>query len=164
MPKMEDSRGAKVVDKNIKNIESLITPSVEALGCHLWGVELQGGINSRMKVVIYIDSEKGVDIDDCAAVSEQLSDVLDMEEFIPSSYTLEVSSPGLDRILFNEGHFRESIGLKVDVRLARSFEGQRKLTGILMSCNSSSIKVKDDLSERVIPIEAIRKVRVVPEI
>ena len=152
------------MEKSISNIENLVTPTVEALGCRIWGVEVQGGLKSNLKVVLYIESEKGISVDDCAIVSEHVSDILDMEELIPSPYVLEVSSPGLDRILFNERHFKESIGLKVEVRLSQSHNGKRKLKGVLVKYEDRNLTLKDDLGETVIPIDVIRKVRVVPEI
>ena len=120
------------MEQSIENIEILMAPTVEALGCRIWGVELQGGVKNNLKVVVYIDSEKGISVDDCAVVSEHVGDILDMEELVPSPYVLEVSSPGLDRILFKEQHFKESLGLNIDVRLSRPYQGRKKLTGVLL--------------------------------
>ena len=152
------------MEESIENIESLMAPTVEALGCRIWGVELSGGFKNNLKVVLYIDSEKGISVDDCAMVSEHVSDILDMEEIVPSPYVLEVSSPGLDRILFKERHFKESIGLKIDVRLSRSFQGRKKWTGVLLDYGNLELILGDKMGERSIPVDAIRKVRLVPEI
>ena len=152
------------MEQNIENIEILMAPTVEALGCRIWGVELQGGFKNNLKVVVYIDSEKGISVDDCAVVSEHVSDILDMEDLVPSPYVLEVSSPGLDRILFKERHFKESIGLKIDVRLSRPYQGRKKLTGVLLDYGDLELVLRDKMGERIIPIDAIKKVRLIPEI
>ena len=152
------------MEQSIENIEILMAPTVEALGCRIWGVELQGGFKNNLKVVVYIDSEKGISVDDCAVVSEHVSDILDMEDLVPSPYVLEVSSPGLDRILFKERHFKESIGLKIDVRLSRPYLGRKKLTGVLLDYGDLELILRDKMGDRNIPVDAIRKVRLVPEI
>ena len=152
------------MEQSIENIEILMAPTVEALGCRIWGVELQGGFKNNLKVVVYIDSEKGISVDDCAVVSEHVSDILDMEDLVPSPYILEVSSPGLDRILFKERHFKESIGLKIDVRLSRPYQGRKKLTGVLLDYGDLELILRDKMGERIIPIDAIKKVRLIPEI
>ena len=147
-----------------ENIESLVAPTVEALGCRIWGVELQGGFKNNLKVVVYIDSEDGISVDDCATVSEHVSDILDMEELVPSPYVLEVSSPGLDRILFKEQHFKESLGLSIDVRLNRPIDGRKRLTGVLLDYGDLELILRDKMGDKNIPVDAIRKVRLVPEI
>ena len=152
------------MEQSIENIEILMAPTVEALGCRIWGVELHGGFKNNLKVVVYIDSEKGISVDDCAIVSEHVSDILDMEDLVPSPYVLEVSSPGLDRILFKERHFKESIGLKIDVRLSRPYQGRKKLTGVLLDYGDLELILRDKMEERIIPIDAIKKVRLIPEI
>ena len=152
------------MEQSIENIEILMAPTVEALGCRIWGVELHGGFKNNLKVVVYIDSEKGISVDDCAIVSEHVSDILDMEDLVPSPYVLEVSSPGLDRILFKERHFKESIGLKIDVRLSRPYQGRKKLTGVLLDYGDLELILRDKMGERIIPIDAIKKVRLIPEI
>tara|TARA_Y100001978_G_scaffold124454_1_gene111050 strand:- start:75 stop:533 length:459 start_codon:yes stop_codon:yes gene_type:complete len=152
------------LEESTKNLESLVAPTIEALGYRVWGLELQGGFKNNLKVVLYIDSEDGISVDDCATVSEHVSDILDMEELVPSSYVLEVSSPGLDRILFKDQHFKESIGLNVDVRLSRPFQGRKKLTGVLLDHGDLELVLRDKIGDRNIPVDAIRKVRIVPEI
>ena len=80
-------------------IEELIVPTVEALGAYVWGVEyLNQGRKSLLR--IFVEREEGVSVDLCAEVSRHVSDLLDVEEIMPSAYTLEVSSPGIDRLLF----------------------------------------------------------------
>jgi ribosome maturation factor RimP len=94
---------------NVESIQALIEPSVEALGFELWGLELiaQGRFSTLR---IYIESAKGITVDDCAEVSHQVSGILDVEDPITNQYTLEVSSPGVDRPLFKQAHYEQYIG------------------------------------------------------
>jgi len=82
-----------------QQLSDMLETTVEALGFELWGVEyLSQGRHSVLR--IYIESENGITVDDCAAVSEQVGSVLDVEDPVTGEYTLEVSSPGMDRLLF----------------------------------------------------------------
>ena len=162
--KTESFFGDIYLEGSAENIESLLAPTVEALGCRIWGVELQGGFKNNLKVVLYINSEDGISVEDCATVSEHVSDILDMEDLVQSPYVLEVSSPGLDRILFKEQHFNESLGLNIDVRLNRPYEGRKKLTGVLLDYGDLELILRDKMGDKNIPVDAIRKVRLVPEI
>lgn len=142
-------------------IEHLIAPLVAALDCELWGTELSTrGRNSLLR--IYIDREDGVSIEDCEAVSRRVGRLFDVEEPITGHYTLEVSSPGMDRILFRIEHYAQYIGESVDVRLVRPFEGRRRLTGLLAGVDGDEVRVQVDDEEFVLPLEWIQRARVVP--
>ena len=122
------------VEKQVKNaaeqIAELIAPTVEALGLELWGIELQQqGKYSLLRV--YIENEEGVSIEDCERVSRQVSAVLDVEDPISGEYTLEVSSPGMDRPLFTAAQFGLYVGEKVNVRLRSALQGRRKFKGVI---------------------------------
>ena len=101
-------------------------PLVQACGCSLWDVEYvrEGG---EWFLRLYLDKEGGVDIDDCEAVSRPLSDALDEADPIEGSYTLEVSSAGIDRVLRHPEHFDAFLGSEVEVRLYRPVEGRRTM-------------------------------------
>jgi ribosome maturation factor RimP len=142
-------------------VEELLAPTVESLGCTIWGVEfLNQGKHTKLR--LYIDREEGVDVDHCAAVSRHVSDILDVEEVIPSAYTLEVSSPGMDRLLFKEEQFADSVGEQVDIRLNFPFEGRKKFIGVLSGVQDSMAIVQIDEDEFLLPLENIQKARVVP--
>ena len=81
---------------------------------------------------LYIDSPSGVTADDCERVSRQVSGVLDVEDPIGDRYVLEVSSPGLDRILFKPEQYLANLGAQVQVRLTVPFDGRRQFTGVLI--------------------------------
>lgn len=143
-------------------LTELIQPVVEGLGCELWGIERQSsGRSSTLKV--YIDAEVGVDIEDCARISRQLSSLLDVEEPLKGEYTLEVSSPGMDRRLFRQDQFEAFAGSKVRIQLKRSYEGQRKYSGLLKGVDGDEVILGFDDEEILFPLEAIEKANVIPE-
>ena len=149
-------------------LQALIPPAVESLGYELVGIEhLPQGKHSLLRV--YIDSEDGIMIDDCEKVSHQLSGVLDVEEAIHGRYNLEVSSPGLDRPLFNEEQFSRFSGKQVKLKLAVPQDGRRKLKGIINGVDDGNLLLAvddDQLGEQEIsvPITSIDKANLIPDI
>jgi len=122
-------------------IEILLTPAVEALGCELWGLEyLSQGRRSRLRV--FIERPEGVTVEDCERVSREVSDLLDVEDVIPAAYTLEVSSPGMDRILFKAAHFAANVGAVVDVRLNFPLDGRKHIVGVLAGIEDDEVIVR----------------------
>jgi len=163
------------LNRRERQIEELIDPIVVALGCRVWGVSyLSQGKHSVLRIYIEkeaIDkeasaqaeeSESGITIDDCERVSRQVSELLDVEETINGEYTLEVSSPGLDRELFRPEHYSRVIGEKLDVRLSYPFEGRKKFVGQLVGVEDNEAIIQIDGEELLLPIETIQKARVVP--
>ncbi|MGJ8514716.1 ribosome maturation factor RimP [Carnimonas bestiolae] len=143
-------------------IHALIEPTVTSLGFELWGVDYQAqGKHSRL--IIYIDSEKGVNVDDCAHVSRQVSALLDVEDPISGHYNLEVSSPGMDRPLYTLAQFEKYAGHHVQVRLREAFEDRRKFRGLLMGIEEEDVIVRVDQEEFGFPIETIDRANVVPQ-
>ena len=146
-----------------QQMEAMLAPTVEALGFDLWGLEyLSQGRHSLLRV--YIEHENGISVDDCAAVSEQVSAVLDVEDPITGEYTLEVSSPGMDRLLFKLEQFTAYEGEEIDIRLRSAFEGRRKFRGILKGIEGEDVVVHVDDHEYLLPHSAIEKARVQPRI
>lgn len=109
-------------------------------GLALIDVELKGG-RSNPLLRIYIDKPQGVSHADCALVSEQLSAILDVEDLFPGSYTLEVSSPGLDRALTKPGHYQHFTGRRVRLVLREPVEGQRVLEGRLAGFEAGKVRL-----------------------
>ncbi len=146
-----------------QQLETLLAPTVARLGCVIWGVELLShGRHSKLR--LFIDNpEGGVSIDDCARVSRQVSDVLDVEDTFPQSYTLEVSSPGMDRILFNAEQFVANIGETVDVRLNFPLEGQKRIVGLLAGVENDEAIVRVKEEEYLLPLENVQRARIVPQ-
>lgn len=144
-----------------QEIEQLVGPIILALDCELWGIELvKQGRSTLLR--IYIDREQGVTIEDCEAVSRRVSQILDVESPIAGQYTLEVSSPGMDRLLFRIEHYAEYAGEMVEVRLNQPFEGRRKLTGTLAGVEGDEVLVQVGDEEFVLPLEWIQRARIVP--
>ncbi len=153
--------GSELAGKSDK-LEDLLRPGVEALGFELWGVEYQSyGRNTNLR--IYIDRENGITVDDCAKVSHQVSGVLDVEDPISGEYTLEVSSPGMDRPLYTLSQFERYIGSDVSVRLRMAFEGRRKFQGRLVGIEGDEVVLRVDQEEYLLPFDQIDKANVVPQ-
>jgi ribosome maturation factor RimP len=142
-------------------LAELIEPVVRSLGCELWGVDyrLQG---KRGLLVVYIDKEGGVEVDDCAKVSHQLSGLLDVEDPIQEEYVLEVSSPGMDRPLYSVEQYSAYTGSMIKVKLRRAYEGRRNFKGILKAVEDNTIQIVVDDFQYDLPIEGIEKANVVP--
>lgn len=145
-----------------QQLHDLIAPAVTALGYEMWGLEyLTHGGETVLRV--FIDSENGINVDDCAAVSRQVSAVLDVEDPISGEYNLEVSSPGMDRPLFTLDQFQRYSGEQVKIRLRSPFEGRRNFSGRLVGVEADEVVVAVDEHEYLLPIELIDKANVVPQ-
>ena len=146
-----------------QQITDLLGATIEALGFELWGVEyLSQGRHSLLRV--YIDAEQGITVEDCALVSQQVGSVLDVEDPITGEYTLEVSSPGMDRLLFRLDQYPGFVGEVVDLRLRTPFEGRRKFKGVLTGIEGEDVVIRVDDHEYLLPHSAIEKARIQPRI
>mgnify|MGYP005998547859 CR=1 FL=1 len=146
-----------------ERLHSLIAPVVEALECELWGLEyLAQGRYATLRIYIEKHTEEGIGVQDCEKVSRQVSSVLDVEDPISSQYTLEVSSPGMDRPLFTIEQYQRSIGEKASLKLSRKFEERKKFVGIISGVEDDEVILQVDDEEYVLPIELIDKANIVP--
>jgi ribosome maturation factor RimP len=150
-------------DALIEKIEELIRPIVLELSCELYYVEYvkeSGDFYLR----IYIDKENDrISLNDCEAVSRRVSDLLDAEDPIKEAYYLEVSSPGLNRRLYSEEHFKKFIGNEVLIKLSGSIEGVKSVKGILKEVSEEFIMVEAD-KEFKIPKDKIKSANLEGEI
>jgi ribosome maturation factor RimP len=144
-------------------LRKLIEPVVAALGYELVGVEFQAHARSGV-LRIYIDKEEGITLEDCQRVSYQVSGLLDVEDPLPGRYSLEVSSPGLDRPLFTPEHFERFAGRRVRIRLRALLDGRRKFTGVLKGLRDGEVLVEEDGQDFSVPLDRIEQARLVPEI
>ncbi|EIJ43928.1 hypothetical protein BegalDRAFT_3103 [Beggiatoa alba B18LD] len=145
-------------------LQALLEPTVTALGYELVGVDrLSQGLSRGILLRIYIDSAVGITLDDCERVSNQVSGVLDVEDPIKSHYTLEVSSPGLDRPLFTLEHFTRFIGRHVNIRLTKPLGTRRNFVGLLENVQDQQILLVVEGTAYSLPYEQIDKARLVPE-
>ncbi|MBF6623320.1 MAG: ribosome maturation factor RimP [Pseudomonas stutzeri] len=149
------------MSSKLEQLHALLAPVVEALGYQCWGVEfLSQGRHSLLRV--YIDHSNGILVDDCEKVSRQLSGVLDVEDPISSDYTLEVSSPGLDRPLFTLEQYAANVGEQIKIKLRSPFEGRRNFQGLLRGVEEQDVVVLVDDHEYLLPIDMIDKANIVP--
>lgn len=144
-------------------LSKLLEPTIERLGYELADLELKLGGRSGL-VRLFIDRPEGIGIEDCEAVSRQVSAILDVEDPLPGNYTLEVSSPGLDRKLTKPAHFRRYMGEDVRVTLRFPMEGRRNFRGALKSVDDENIAVLVDGELHSLPIATIESARLVPAI
>jgi ribosome maturation factor RimP len=142
-------------------LQDLLEPVVAALGCELWGIEYSSGRGSTLR--IFIDKEGGILLEDCERVSRQVSSILDVEDPINTEYTLEVSSPGMDRPLFALGHYAKFAGELVNIRLRIPFEGRRRYKGLLVGVEGEDVVVRCEGQEYLFPVESIDKANVIPQ-
>ncbi len=142
-----------------QQLQEMLEPTIEALGFELWGIEyLSQGKHSVL--CIYIDSEDGINVDDCARVSHQVGSFLDVEDVITGEYTLEVSSPGMDRLLFRLDQYPAYVGEEMEIRLRRPFEGRRKFKGTFKGIEGEDIVIQVDNHEYLLPHDAVEKSRI----
>jgi|TARA_E500000075_G_scaffold110839_1_gene105156 ribosome maturation factor RimP len=145
-------------------LKQLLQPVVEAMDCELWGLELQmGGKAKLLRIFIDRDEEVGVGVDDCERVSRQASAVLDVEDVIPGEYILEVSSPGMDRPLYELDHYARYLGEEISLRLRFPYEGRRNYKGRLKAIEGDEIVVVVTDNEFLFPVEGIEKANLVPQ-
>lgn len=117
---------------------ALLAPTITDMGYELWGCEyLSQGKHSLLR--IYIDKEEGIGIEDCQEVSKQVSALLDVDDPIPGNYSLEISSPGIPRPLFNSEHYTRYLGQEAQIKTVKPVNGKRKLLGIIVSASESSV-------------------------
>ena len=144
-------------------IGAMLEPGIRSMGYELVGVEYQGGGKGGALLRVYIDSERGISADDCQKVSYQVSGVLDVHDPIPGHYTLEVSSPGLDRPLFKASDFERFAGQLARLRLRLPVNGQRNFKGRLRGLRDGQVVIEQDGQETVLPYEQVELARLVPE-
>ncbi len=155
------------MDANAREVEDrvkdLITPMVESMGYRLFDVEFKPERGWVLRVII--DKEGGVTIGDCEEVSKRVSALLDVEDPIPSSYTLEVSSPGINRSLEKPNHYAFFVGRQVRVFLREPVEGRREALGYVEGVKEGIITLRDKERGDIlhIPFSAIAKGRLEPE-
>jgi len=111
---------------------------------------------------IYIESESGIDVDDCARISQQVSSLLDVEDLLKGRYTLEVSSPGIDRRLFTPEQYEAYKGTKIKLSLRSAYEGKKKYTGLLCGMENGDVVLRIGDEEILFPLREVDKSRVIP--
>lgn len=142
-------------------LRALLEPAVTALGFELVGVEF---IRAKQGVLrVYIDREQGITVDDCKTVSHQVSGILDVEDPIRGQYALEVSSPGLDRPLYQMKDFERFAGHEIALQLTAAVNGRRKFQGTLMGLRDDQVVLQMGEEELVVALDEIDRARLVPD-
>jgi ribosome maturation factor RimP len=148
-------------------LRELLAPVVAGLGYQLWELEFLPRSGGGM-LRIYIDSsrdspERGISLDDCERVSRAVSETLDAADPIPSHYTLEVSSPGLDRLLRTREHFERFAGERVRLEMMQPIEGRKRFAGRLLGVGERDITLELESGRISLPIDDIHRARLAPD-
>lgn len=148
-----------------QKLHELVAPIVASYGLTLWGLRYRQG-SSSAHLQIFVEGEDGVDADVCGEITNALSPLLDSADLIDPAYILEVSSPGLDRILFTQDQLHQSLGQEVTLSLKMASENRKKLQGKLMAvAEDGSIVIHDKSADKdfVVAYENIALARIVPD-
>jgi len=143
-------------------LNDLITTTTEGLGYQLWGYEYRPHSESAL-LRIFIEKESGIGVDDCAQVSRQIGAVLDVEDIIPVAYILEVSSPGIDRVLFSKEQYQQYLGQQAKIRTRTPVNERRNFRGSLEKITDTHISILVDKQHYEIPFDVVDRTRLVLE-
>jgi ribosome maturation factor RimP len=142
-------------------LSTLLQPVVEELGYVLWELEYSPGRGNGL-LRLYIDAAAGISVEDCERVSRAVSEVLDAADPIPGHYTLEVSSPGMERPLRTAAQFAPYVGATVFVEMSEAVDGRRRFLGALVAAGAESIEVEVDGQRHMLPLARLRKAHLAP--
>lgn len=135
-----------------EKVESLIKEKIQELGYELYDVQYaKEGKDYFLRV--FIDKEDGIDLNDCEKVSNEINPLLDEKDFIKEMYFLEVSSPGIERVLRKDEHLKDAIGKEIEVKLFKPIEKQKEFVGVLEDYNNEKIILGLEENEKKIEIE-----------
>jgi ribosome maturation factor RimP len=145
-----------------RQLTEMLEAPVEASGYELVGLEfIRAGEYSTLR--IFIDSENGINVDDCAEVSRQVSAVMDVEDPISVAYSLEVSSPGLERPLFKAAHYEQFLDHEVSIVLKMGVGNRRKWKGIIKKIDGELVTIETDNEENEFALSNISKANLIPK-
>lgn len=145
-------------------IFELLAPSIASLGYELLGIEyLPQGKHSVLR--LFVDSDDGIQLGDCEKVSRQVSGILDVEDPLKGQYSLEVSSPGMERPLFTSEQFAKFIDARVRIKLQIKHEGRKRITGLVKAVEEDVIVIhdSDDDIELRINITDMDRAQLIPD-
>lgn len=133
-----------------EKVEELVKPTIEKMGYDLYDVEyVKEGKNYFLRVMID-QRQKTIDLDDCEKVSNEINDLLDEADYIKDQYFLEVSSPGIERILRKDKHLEQNIGKEIQIKLFQKDErGKKEQQGILQGFEEETLEIEDENHEKI---------------
>lgn len=143
-------------------LRELLAPVVAGVGYQLWELEYTPRAGGGL-LRLYIDSPNGISVDDCERVSRLVSETLDAEDPVPGHYTLEVSSPGLDRVLRTREHFERFAGERVRLEMMQPIEGRKRFAGRLLGVGERDITLELESGRISLPIDDIHRARLAPD-
>lgn len=143
-------------------LHALLEPTISGLGYELLGIDRARAGEAQL-LRLYIDRPDGITLEDCERVSRQVSDVLEVEQAMRGEFTLEVSSPGVDRPLFTLDQHRQFLGAHVRLRLRNLVNGRRRVSGRLTEVSDDALVLDLDGAAFVVPFADVERSRLVPE-
>ena len=143
-----------------EKVTNLVEPIIEKIGYELYDVEYAKEGKNYLR--IFIDSEKGIDLNDCEKVNDAITDILDTENYIKDQYFLEISSPGIERVLRKDKHLEKNIGTDINVKLFKKDEnGKKEYLGKLKEYNQNEIVIEQEEKEIKIERKNISQIKTV---
>ena len=143
-----------------KKVENLIEAKIIDIGYELYDIEyVKEGKDYYLR--IYIDNKDGITLDDCEKVSDSISDILDKEDLIKEQYFLEISSPGIERVLKKDKHLENNIGTNVQVKLFNNLNGKKIIEGVLTNFNKNEIEIKNNEEQIAIERKNIAQIKTI---
>ena len=139
-------------------VEDLINPYIRDLGYDLYDVEYVKE-RKRLFLRIYIDKETGIDLNDCEKVSNAINDILDEADYIKEQYFLEVSSPGIERVIRKDKHLEQNIGKEIEIKLFKALDNSKILQGILTKFDENKIYIQTEKEEKEIDRNQIAQIK-----
>lgn len=137
-----------------EKVENFIEKTINDLGYSLYDVEyVKEAKNYFLR--IFIDKQGQIDLNDCEKVSNSITDLLDEKDYIKEPYFLEVSSPGIERVLRKEKHLSQNIGSEIEVNLFKQIDGKKQIVGILEEYDETNITLKIEENKIIIPRKGI---------
>ena len=154
-----DKTSAKTSEGKAAEVERLIAPAIEAMGYDIVRVQLSGGDRLQLQIMAERRADGGMNVDDCAAISRATAAILDVEDPIDSAYTLEVSSPGIDRPLTRLADFDRFAGFEGRVEMALPIDGRQRFRGRLLGTRGTDVLVACDEGEVALPFADMHRAK-----
>lgn len=142
-------------------IETMIGPSLEAMGYDVVRVSFTGGRRPTLQIMVEHRDETPMTVEDCATVSHSVSALLDVADPIATAYHLEVSSPGIDRPLVRRADYERFAGFEAKIELQRPLDGRRRFRGTLMGLDGDSVELRTGDASVVLPLSSIARAKLV---
>ena len=140
-----------------QQLTTLLGSSVTSLDLELWAIEIIGRANRSTLRLVIDHPDRPITVDDCEAVSRQVSRILDIEDPLPERYTLEVSSPGIERTLYRLEHFERFVGYQAKLKLKVPFEGRKNYSGFIVRVENAAVLLQEGNIEYEFPAEQIER-------